>query len=265
MLEIYKFSSMSTPCEVQLYCNDKQLSDACIKDIMSECKRLELKYNYYNNNSYLSKLNNRTTNLLDIETKSLLSSAKQYYKKTSTIFDITICTIKDDKSLKQYVGCNNFDIKKNKLYFTNEYTKIDLGGFVKEYSVNQAVKIIKKYKINSALINFGGDIYALGLKPDGSKYNIAITNPKNKDEVLFSIDISNQALTTSALYERTGHIKSLESLDDDILSVTVVSNCTIKSGVYSTAYMISKNIKTSCDIYKITKDLKVVKNENIIS
>jgi len=265
MLEIYKFLSMSTPCEIHLYSQNKNLSDSCAKDIMIECKRLEQKYNYYDENSYLSELNKRKTNILDSETKILLSSAKQYYKKTNKIFDITLCTIKEDSTLAQYVGCDKFDIKKNKLYFTNEYTKIDLGGFVKEYSVNQAIKIIKKYKITSALVNFGGDIFALGKKPDNSKYNIAITNPKDKEQILFGIEISNQALTTSALYERAGHILSLEELNKNILSVTVVSNCTIKSGVYSTSYMISDDIKTSCDVYKITKDLKVVKNENIIS
>ena len=258
MLEIYKFTAMTTPCEVKLYCDDKITSDNCIKDIMSECKRLEVKYNFYDASSYLNKLNNRITNILDNETKSLLSISKQYYKQTNKIFDVTIATIKEDNSLKSYVGCNNFNIKKNKIYFTNEYTKIDLGGFVKEYSVNQAIKIIKKYKIKSALVNFGGDIYALGVKPDGSKYNIAITNPKNKDETLFSIDISNQALTTSALYEREGHIQSLSSLNDDILSVTVVSSCTIKSGVYSTSYMINGNIKTSLEVYIINKNLEVI-------
>ena len=259
MLEIYKFTSMSTPCEVQLYCDDKSLSDNCIKEIMGECKRLELKYNFYDKNSYLSELNNRTTNLLDSETKSLLSIAKQYYKKTNTIFDITIATINEDSTLKPHVGCDKFNIKKNKLYFTNKYTKIDLGGFVKEYSVNQAIKIIKKYKIKSALVNFGGDIYAHGTKPNGNKYSIAITNPKNNEEVLFNIDICNQALTTSALYERSGHIKTLDSLDDEVLSVTVVSNCVIKSGVYSTSYMIKNDIKVLAEVYIINKDLEVIK------
>jgi len=256
---------MTTPCEVQLYCENKSISDSCAKDILKECKRLELKYNYYDNNSYLSKLNNRIINLLDSETKTLLSSAKQYYKKTNKIFDITLVTIKQNKDLISYVGCDKFNIKKDKIYFTNEYTKLDLGGFVKEYSVNQAIKIIKKYKIKSALVNFGGDIYALGRKPNGDDFDIAITNPKNKQENLFSIKISNQALTTSALYERQNHILSLDKPNCDNLSVTVVSNCVIKSGVYSTSYMVSASINSNCDVYKIKKDLKVYKNENIIS
>ena len=259
MLEVYKFTSMTTSCEVQLYCNDKTISNNCIKDIMLECKRLEQKYNYYDKDSYLNKLNNRTTNILDSETKSLLSSAKQYYKKTNTIFDITICTIKDDSTLSDYIGCDKFNIKKNKLYFSNEFTKIDLGGFVKEYSVNQAIKIIKKYKIKSALVNFGGDIFAHGTKPNNEKFEIAITNPINKQESLFTISISNQALTTSALYEREDHILSKNRLNKNILSATVVSNCCIKSGVYSTSYIVSDKIKTNEDVYLINKNQEVIK------
>ena len=73
---------MSTPCEIQLFHKDKNLCDSCASDILKECKRLEKKYNYYDNNSYLNKLNKRVTNLLDSESKTLLSSAKQYYKQT---------------------------------------------------------------------------------------------------------------------------------------------------------------------------------------
>ena len=178
MLEIYKFDCFTTPCELQLYCSDKTVADNCAKDILHESKRLEKKYNYFDSNSLVSKINNRTMTLLDNESKTLLSRAKQYYTKTNTIFDITLATIKDiytinnslnevkiqKESLSKYIGCDHFTIKKNKIYFDNDFTKIDLGGFVKEFSVDRAVSIIKKYKIKSALVNFGGDIFAIGTK-----------------------------------------------------------------------------------------------------
>jgi len=255
---------MSTPCEIQLFHENKTIKDNCAKDILKECKRLEKKYNYYDNKSYLNEINLRKTDILDNETKFLLSSAKQYYKKTNGIFDITIATIKENKNLKNFVGCNNFSIKKNKIYFTNEFTKIDLGGFVKEYSVDNAVKIIKKYKIKSALVNFGGDIYALGLKPNKQKFSIGIKNPKNTSENLLSVEIFNEALTTSALYERKNHINSLNNLNNDILSSTVISSTCVNAGVYSTSFMINNNIKTNIKTILINKNLEVI-NENFTS
>ncbi len=280
MLEIYKFNAMTTPCQVQLYCDKKEVSDMCAKEILHECKRLESKYNYFDSNSFLSLLNKREVNILDQETKTLLSRAKQYYKKTDGIFDITMATIKEiytntvtieelkkkKEKLLKYVGCEHFDIKRDKLYFDNDFTKIDLGGFVKEYSVDRAVNIIKKHKVKSALVNFGGDIFAVGKKPDGTKYKIGITNPKSKDEKLFNVSIENQALTTSASYERYeqiedvnfSHILSKDEIKSDIVSATIVSNNCVESGVYSTSLMCDSSLKTIHQKHLINDKLEVI-------
>jgi thiamine biosynthesis lipoprotein len=282
MLEIYRFNSFTTNCEVQLYGQDKSKLDSCAKDILKDVKRLEKKYNYYDINSYLSQINNRKTNIVDSETKSILQRAIGYYNKTDGIFDITIATVKDiytkyDKidtinsqvdTLKDFMGCEHIKVKKDKISFDNIYTKIDFGGFVKEYSVDRAINIIKKYKIKSALVNFGGDIFALGSKPNGDRYNISIVNPLDKTKVLFNIAIENQALTTSASYERyiniegnnISHIISKYIKNSDIISATVVSNSCVDSGVYSTSLMIDSKIKINKNIYLIDKELNIIDN-----
>lgn len=293
MLNIYKFEAMTTPCEVQLYSKDKISCDICAQEILSEVKRLELKYNYFNSSSYLSKLNLRESDILDLETKSLLQRAKLYYKKTNKIFDITVATIKEIynlKTIKEYekqkaillpfVGCEHFMIKKNRLVFDNLCTKIDLGGFVKEYSVDKAVGIVKKHKIKAALINFGGDIYAMGKKEDGSKFKVGVKNPNFKNESLFYVELENEALTTSASYERNtiiegkefSHIIGVNKQSDilsatvgpNIISATVVSKNCVESGVYSTSLMINDKQKTINAKYLITKELEV-QSENTIS
>ncbi|MCZ8498758.1 FAD:protein FMN transferase [Vibrio lentus] len=40
------------------------------------------------------------------------------------------------------------------------------------------VTIGKQLGATSMLVNFGGDIYALGTKPDGSAFNIAVLDPR---------------------------------------------------------------------------------------
>ena len=263
---IYKFESMSTPCELILYAQEKHQADSASQAVLLESKRLEKKYSYYRDDSILSKINSRTTSQLDSETKSILQRAKKYYKLTNGLFDITIATIKElyrDESdevsfkrkkeqLEPFIGCEHFSIKKDKIIFDNEYTKIDLGGFVKEYAVDRAVIVIKKHKITSALINFGGDIYALGKKPDGSKHSIGIKDPLNPSKYASEISIENQALTTSASYERNytigsstySHIISKDESDSKPNSVTVVSSNCVESGIYSTSIMIDKSLET---------------------
>lgn len=256
---------MTSPCEVILFSDNKAKADKVAKAILNEAKRLEKKYNYYDPNSFLSLINSRQENSLDSESKSLLQRAKQYYKQTGGVFDITVATIKDlyktqtsietleeeKNALLTFVGCEHFDIKKDKIYFDNSFTKIDLGGFVKEYAVDRATAIVKKNKIKSALINFGGDIYAIGKKPNGEKFRVGIKDPKNPTQNAKLIEIEDQALTTSASYERNyqiednsySHIISKSNDNKIPLSATVISKNCVESGVYSTSLMINISLK----------------------
>jgi thiamine biosynthesis lipoprotein len=210
-------------------------------------------------------INARKESVLDHESKSLLLRAKQYYKLTRGIFDITVATLKPlfitqtslselnnhKERLLPYVGCEHFEIKKESIVFDNEFTTIDLGGFVKEYAVDRAAQLLKKKKVNAALINFGGDIFALGKKPNGERFRIGIKDPKNPSRHIEFIEIENQALTTSASYERHyiieekifSHIISKQASENGAQSVSVVSSTCVESGVYSTALMIDSSLK----------------------
>jgi len=262
---IYKFSAMSTPCELILYESQKTKADSVAESVLVEVKRLEKKYNYYNKDSFLSLINSRSESNLDKETKTLLQRAKQYYALTNGIFDVTVATFKDlyrsetsldllkekKEKLLGFVGCEHFEVKKDKIFFDNEFTKIDLGGFVKEYAVDRSAQLIKKAKIKSALVNYGGDIYALGKKPDGTRFKVGIKNPQNTSEHARYAEIENQALTTSASYERNytieeevfSHIFSKQDANNSPKSVTVISSNCVESGVYSTALMIEPQLK----------------------
>jgi len=261
---IYRYEAMSTPCEITLYAHTKHQADNTANAVLSETKRLEHKYNYYNKNSLISQINSRKIQTLDIETKSIFQRTKKYYKLTNGLFDITIATVKDlyryEKNIEQFtqkiailkpfIGTEHFKIQRNKIRFDNPYTKIDVGGFVKEYAVDRSITIIQNYKINSAIVNYGGDIYALGKKPDNSKFSIGVKEPLQTDKIALYVQLENEALTTSASYERNytiesqrySHIISNRKLQKDVNSVSVISKNCVESGVYSTSLMIDKNL-----------------------
>jgi thiamine biosynthesis lipoprotein len=233
-------------------------------EILKSSKRLEKKYNFYSSDSLLSQINRREVSKIDMQTKEILTRAKRFYIKTEKIFDITMGTLKVTRELQTieelerrveelmpFVGVEHFKIRRNRISFDNPYTLIDLGGVVKEFAVDMAVKLLKRAKIESALVNFGGDIYALGRKPNGERFSVGIKNPLNPREFLHNIELENQALTTSASYERNykiedkiySHIISKGSSENEILSASVISPSTLESGVYSTSLMIKPNLK----------------------
>ncbi len=273
MRYIYRFKAMSTPCELQLYCSEKSRADTIAESVLQEVKRLEIKYSYYNKGSLLSQINQREVSLIDSETQMLLNRAKRYYHLTKGVFDITIATIKplyyskislerlykEKERLLIFTGCEHFELKKGKILFDNTFTQIDLGGFVKEYAVDRTAMIIKKSKIESALINFGGDIYAIGRKPNGEKFSIGIKDPRDPKKYIHSIAIENESLTTSASYARNykiedqnfSHILTKKEYYKSPSSVTVVSKNCVESGVFSTSLMIDSSIKTEHKVFLI--------------
>jgi len=270
---IYRFEAMSTNCEIIIYLDSKAKADMYASLILQETKRLEKKYSYYKQDSLLFHINTREVSLIDEETKTLLKRAKKYYEVTKTTFDITIATLKDlykntrsldelvekKKILTPYVGCEHFEIQRNKLVFDNKFTKIDLGGFVKEYAVDRAILILQKHKITSALVNFGGDIRVIGTKPDKSKFSVGIKNPMDLSLHVASIELEDEALTTSASYERNykieeqifSHILSKTDTPNKILSVSVISQDCVNSGVFSTALMINQQLEVKNKFFMV--------------
>lgn len=282
----FTFQAMTTPCEVQLYDNDEIKVINCFEEIKKSTYELEKKYNFFDGKSYLNRvINNRKRNKIsiDAQTYEVLSSVKELSLKTKGVFDISVGTIKhcynQDSlkevntclfSLKEKMGIDSWYLKDKKLNFRFKETKLDLGGVIKEYSVDKAAQIAKQFGIKSALINFGGDIFALGSKPDNEPFCIGIKNPKDKEKNLLFVNISNQGLTTSASYERNktieneefSHIITKEKIHSEILSSTIISKSVLESGVFSTAFMLSAEceISDNMKVVLVDKDLNLHQN-----
>lgn len=79
--------------------------------------------------------------------------------------------------------------------------KIDMGAYAKGYIVDRAVEKIREKGIKSALVNAGGDLYALG-KKGKRKWRVAVKHPDKKDEFLSIANLENTAMATSGDYER---------------------------------------------------------------
>lgn len=258
---IHRFEAMTVPCEIQLFAPTKlDVSlGSIVDDIIFNTRRLESRYNFYSESSWLSqKVNQRNTSVVTLDEESLVIF--QHLEAIATlsddVFDATVGSVKAllrrepnlshseaFQRLKPAMGKQSWRLKKNKLTIEHPETEFDLGGVIKEYAVDQAVEIAKSYGITSMLVNFGGDIFALGRKPDGTLFNVAVLNPKKSTEPYFALPIENAALTTSAHYERrfqfgdknTSHILSETETEKKILSVTVVANTVLEAGVLSTA------------------------------
>ncbi|MEZ8915547.1 FAD:protein FMN transferase [Vibrio lentus] len=291
---VHRFHAMTVPCEVQILSIDlANFPETSAKDIAKEIeqntRRLEDKYNFYCDDSWLTQCINQRASCdieLDPESAEVFQHLDRLSQLTFDTFDTTVGSIKyllkqkpkmlhshafqalssalgkqawelkgtmDQKGAVDLQG--TLDLQKTRLHVPDSRTRFDFGGVIKEYAVDQAVAIGKQLGATSMLVNFGGDIYALGTKPDGSAFNIAVLDPRDNKTPFFAVPLTDAALTTSAHSERqvqfgdktTSHILSKQDVEKKIMSVTAIASSTLEAGVLSTSLTLNPKISVPED------------------
>lgn len=79
---------------------------------------------------------------------------------------------------------------------------IDLGGIGKGFAGDKFLEVFKKYGISSAYTNIGGNVVALGSKPDGSPWRVGIQHPRQESSLIGLVSVTDKAVVTSGDYQR---------------------------------------------------------------
>lgn len=80
--------------------------------------------------------------------------------------------------------------------------ELDLGAVGKGYAADETAAVLREHSITSALLNFGGNVLTVGVKPDGSPWRIGIRNPFTDGDTLGVMELTDQSIVVSGGYER---------------------------------------------------------------
>jgi len=152
--------------------------------------------------------------------------------------------------IKELGGMNYIviDSEKGTVTIKKEGLKIDLGAIAKGFMVDKAVLKLKEKGISSVLINFGGDLYCLGMNR-GKFWKIGIKDPQNIQAVIESQILVDEAIATSGNYEqfldykgrRLSHLidpRSGYPVESKVISISVITkNCTSADSL-ATAFLV---------------------------
>jgi thiamine biosynthesis lipoprotein len=213
----FSFNALGGVCDIDVVGSER--SEDLIQLAVAEVRRIETKYSRYIDSSMVGQINaqaglNWVT--CDEETVGLLDYANSLYLHSKGLFDITsgvlrrvwdfgknrIPTPEELKQILALIGWSKFERHGNQVRLKKAGMQIDLGGFGKEYAVDRVATIFLENGVTSALINFGGDVRALGAKPDGRPWQIGIQDPRQLDQCFATLSLSQGALATSGDYER---------------------------------------------------------------
>lgn len=173
-----------TMIEIKIYGEDKTKSDIVSSEILEEFHRLHQLLHSWEKSS-ITEINQAILKKqpinIDNEIIHIIKDAQLLEKKTQSLFNPAIgklialwgfhsdhlpSSIPNRKKIinlvKSFPRMEDISIKDHLLISKNQNVQIDLGGYAKGYSLDQAKKILRQNNIKNALINIGGNILAIG-------------------------------------------------------------------------------------------------------
>lgn len=136
---------------------------------------------------------------------------------------------------------------------------LDAGAIGKGYACEKIGEYIREKYGEGFVLDFGGNLKAVGTKPDGSGWKSGVKNPLSNSQSLFvyTFEIKNQCAVTSGNYERFYTVDGINYhhiIDKDTLmpqntytSVTVIAESSALADALSTAFfnMTEEEIKST--------------------
>jgi len=213
---------MGSDFEITVVAKTQLEADKQIAIAINEISRIEALISSWKPTSETSNINkNAGASPVQVseELLSLIQRALQISNLTDGAFDISYASMdklwKYDGSMAQMpskeaikksvakVGYKDIvvDPQNSTVFLKNKGMKIGFGAIGKGYAADKAKKLLISNGVSGGIINASGDINSWGSKPSGSSWQVAITNPLNKNKAFAMLPIKD-AVVTSGNYEK---------------------------------------------------------------
>lgn len=142
------------------------------------------------------------------------------------------------------------DGEEKSVYLPVKGTALDLGGIAKGFAADELAALIKKLKIPRAIIDLGGNIYAVGEKKGKEAWKVGIKNPfDSAASPVVALSVKDVSVVTSGVYERffvyEGRLfhhlldcKTGYPADNGLMSVTIVNGSSMDADALATAVFV---------------------------
>ena len=233
------------------------------------CRGIEKTFSRTDPDSELYAVNHRTSDTVGVseEMARLVEEGLEYYETSGGMLDITTAPLSDlwdfksddpkvpaadsiEEALgkvdarKVHVIRDEGGTEKWQLRFDSPDTMLDLGALAKGYAADRLSEYLESEGVDSGLINLGGNVKAIGSRPDGKPWKIGIRKPFS-DDLLETVEVRDGSVVTSGVYERCfekdgtlyHHILDPETgypVDNGLWSVTILCGESLSADALST-------------------------------
>jgi thiamine biosynthesis lipoprotein len=213
---------MGTVADLAVAHADRHYAEAAIDAAIERLRQVDRLMTRFNNGSDVGRTNvaqGRDGVLVTAETAAVLRAALAWSETTDGAFDPCLGTAIElwdvehrhapppDVAVRRLAGRNLYralDVDRWRGHpaarLSDRDARIDLGGIAKGFGVDQAVATLRDWGIHDALVNAGGDLYAMGRSGNGTPWRIGVRSPERADRLVAEFDLEDAAVATSGDY-----------------------------------------------------------------
>jgi len=213
---------MGTRFEITLV-STQEAANQYLNAAQGEIERIERLISSWDANSQTAEINRQagiTPVKVAKELYDLIARSIEISKITQGAFDISYAALdpvwffdgrmkavpSESERLKsvQNIGFKDLvlNAKEQTVYLPKKGMKIGFGAIGKGYAADATKKLMKSLGVSSGIINASGDLTSWGKKPDGTDWQVGISNPENPAKVFSWFPVRDAALATSGNYEK---------------------------------------------------------------
>lgn len=211
---------MGTRVEIQLWAESDAAAKPLLAAGMAEFDRIESWMSTYRPDSEISRVNQlaaREPVKVSAELYGIVQRSLEMSVLSDGAFDITFDSVGRLYDFRAGVRPDAAAIRKNlpaidyrhvlldpvasTIRFSQEGTRINLGGIGKGYACDRVADLIRKAGVRSGRINAGGDTRLIGDR-QGQPWMVGIRDPDADDRWVTRLALDNEAISTAGDYER---------------------------------------------------------------
>ena len=218
---IKNFYSLGTIINLKVF---GRKAEKAIEEAVERLIDIDNKMSAFKSYSEISKININAGTLAQVvstDTYFVIKKAIEYSELSAGTFDPTIRPlvtlwnigtgeerIPEKNEIEQTLKLVNYkdiilDESNSSIKLKKQNQALDVGGIAKGFAADEVKNILLKYGIHSAIIDLGGNVFALGNKIDGTPWNVGIQNPfKPRGEYIGIFSVKDKSVVTSGNYER---------------------------------------------------------------
>ncbi len=218
---------MGARFDITIVAKDSLLAEQHIDTCIAEIKRIEYLISDWIDTTQIGRVNsNAGVKPVPVSTEvlQLAMRALELSELTKGAFDISFAAMEKiwafDGSMnamptkaqvanaRAKVGYKKIIIDTiNTTIFLQEHgMKIGFGALGEGYAADRCKQIMLQKGIEAGIVNGSGDMNTWGKQPDGSAWNIGITNPFKKNQLYAVVPLNEGAVVTSGSYEKYAEI-----------------------------------------------------------